>query len=254
MWRIYAFYMGCEHLGGFVGVPAGEFRFEKDNEASELRPSLFRFVTGFSLLSESKTREGCLRAPHLTENSKNKHHKVLKMQFQALLGFLFPVTYLIESVMAMSLGSLKKDGQLLDDRKITCFNSSDPVAVNATIVFDFYIDHVTLWERDPKDPLPRCSSSFSSSSSRCNVCQLRMVFIMCSDLTAGAEVTMEGNGAPITIETIDCLKIPSDDGDSAQMGTSAVPQMGTPVIHISFPIVAFIAIVIVVAVVLINRR
>jgi len=87
-------------------------------------------------------------------------------------------------------------------QKITCYNSSHPAAVNATIVYNFNADHGDLWRSDPKNPLPRCSSSFSSSSSRCNVCQHTMVFIMCSDLAEGAEVTMEGNGAHIKTEKI----------------------------------------------------
>ncbi|KAM4548337.1 uncharacterized protein PAE49_016635 isoform 2-T2 [Odontesthes bonariensis] len=176
----------------------------------------------------------------ISQSLKNMHHKVLSMLLQA--GFLLCVAFLGGPAVGRSLGSLKAD-QLPET---TCYNASHPAAVNATIVYDFYDNDRDLWTRDPGSPLPLCSSSFSPNSSRCSVCRDGTVFIVCRHLAEGAKVTMEAGAASISIKQSDCPKLLSDGGDPAPLGTRSA--------HIIAGIAFAIILIIVVAVLLVNRQ
>ncbi|KAK5619298.1 hypothetical protein CRENBAI_015525 [Crenichthys baileyi] len=87
----------------------------------------------------------------------------------------------------------------------TCFTSSNPAAVNATIVYDFNSDHESLWEKpDLQAPLPFCSSSAPSLvDSACLVCRELKVFAVCRSLPDGVKVVMETVGNNMEIrETV----------------------------------------------------
>lgn len=79
----------------------------------------------------------------------------------------------------------------------TCFSSSDPTAVNALKVYDNTNDYEDLWNRN--NNLPQCSSSLPPPDSLCLVCLQIMVYVVCSNLTNGVEIVMEGVGVHINI-------------------------------------------------------
>lgn len=85
--------------------------------------------------------------------------------------------------------------------RMHCFNSSDPVAVNATVMFDFDNDKENLWSRSSQEvPLPPCSSSSSTPpDSQCAVCLDRIVHAVCRNLAGGAQVMMEAGGEQVRI-------------------------------------------------------
>ncbi|XP_007569494.1 uncharacterized protein LOC103150009 [Poecilia formosa] len=89
---------------------------------------------------------------------------------------------------------------------LTCFRSSDPAAVIATQLHGNHDDQRFLWTKDPDSaPLPQCSSSsFSPPSSRCEVCHLGQVFIICADLPDGAVLYLERPGVPYRTERSAC--------------------------------------------------
>ncbi|KAL7397740.1 hypothetical protein ABVT39_027168 [Epinephelus coioides] len=99
--------------------------------------------------------------------------------------------------------------------KMTCFNSSDPAAVNATLLFDFYNDNENLWTRSSHGgPLPLCSSPSSPPDSPCWVCLEQKVYAVCHNLTDGVKIMMEAGGVSVDLLKSDCPKPPSDvDGD-----------------------------------------
>lgn len=85
-------------------------------------------------------------------------------------------------------------------RMNTCFTSSVPAAVNASLMFDDNDDKGNLWTRSSVDvPLPSCSSSSPPPDSKCLVCLDRVVHAVCRNLMDGAEVMMEAGERPVTI-------------------------------------------------------
>lgn len=95
----------------------------------------------------------------------------------------------------------------------TCFISSDPAAVNASIVFDFISD-VNLWEKpDLQTPLPLCSAAPppAAADSTCLVCRDQEVFAVCRGLPDPVNVMMEAMGKTMKIRESDCPLLPSDD-------------------------------------------
>ncbi|XP_014899238.1 uncharacterized protein LOC106954337 isoform X2 [Poecilia latipinna] len=89
---------------------------------------------------------------------------------------------------------------------LTCFRSSDPAAVIATQLHGNHDDQRFLWTKDPDSALlPQCSSSsFSPPASRCEVCHLGQVFIICADLPDGAVLYLERPGVPYRTERSAC--------------------------------------------------
>ncbi|XP_017159830.1 uncharacterized protein LOC108166228 [Poecilia reticulata] len=89
---------------------------------------------------------------------------------------------------------------------LTCFRSSDPAAANATQLHGNHDDQRFLWTKDPDSaPLPQCSSSsVSPPASRCEVCHLGQVFIICADLPDGAGLYLERPGVPYRTERSAC--------------------------------------------------
>lgn len=82
-----------------------------------------------------------------------------------------------------------------------CFNSSDPAAVNATVMYDFNDDNENLWSRSSPDvPLPPCSSPSSTPlDSQCIVCLDQIVHAVCRGLADGVKVMMEAGGDRVKI-------------------------------------------------------
>ncbi|XP_054899971.1 uncharacterized protein LOC129368837 [Poeciliopsis prolifica] len=94
---------------------------------------------------------------------------------------------------------------------LTCSSSSDPAAVNATQLHSNHDDQGFLWVKDPDSaPLPQCSSSsFSPPASRCEVCRLGQVFIICADLPDGAALYLERPGDPYWTQRTVCPEPPA---------------------------------------------
>ncbi|KAL7396556.1 hypothetical protein ABVT39_007736 [Epinephelus coioides] len=101
------------------------------------------------------------------------------------------------------------------NHKMTCFNSPDPAAVNATLLFDLDNDNENLWTRSSHGgPLPLCSSPSSPPDSPCWVCLEQKVYAVCHNLTDGVKIMMEAGGVSVDLLKSDCPKPPSDgDGD-----------------------------------------
>ncbi|XP_076583065.1 uncharacterized protein LOC143318544 isoform X2 [Chaetodon auriga] len=107
-----------------------------------------------------------------------------------------------------------------------CFNSSDPVAVNATVMFDFNKDNENLWSRRSQDvPLPPCSSSSTPLDSQCAVCLDRIVHAVCRNLTGGVNVIMEAGEQQVKISKSECPKFPHDEGKSRHMKMNHAPSL-----------------------------
>lgn len=85
---------------------------------------------------------------------------------------------------------------------LRCFSSTDPAAVNASLVYDDNVSSGSLYEReDQQIPLPLCSSSSLPPSSRCLVCRAdALVHVVCSNLVKGAKVMLEALGDSIKIK------------------------------------------------------
>ncbi|XP_078024754.1 uncharacterized protein LOC144463658 isoform X2 [Epinephelus lanceolatus] len=104
------------------------------------------------------------------------------------------------------------------NHKMTCLSSSDPAAVNATLLFDLDNDDENLWTRSSHGgPLPLCSSPSSPPDSLCWVCLEQKVYAVCHNLTDGVKIMMEAGGVSVDLLKSDCPKPPSDgDGDDDQ--------------------------------------
>ncbi|XP_078024747.1 uncharacterized protein LOC117250933 isoform X1 [Epinephelus lanceolatus] len=99
---------------------------------------------------------------------------------------------------------------------MTCFSSSDPAAMNATLLFDLDNDDENLWTRSSHGgPLPLCSSPSSPPDSLCWVCLEQKVYAVCHNLTDGVKIMMEAGGVSVDLLKSDCPKPPSDGDDGA---------------------------------------
>lgn len=80
-------------------------------------------------------------------------------------------------------------------RRMDCYNSSDPAAVNATIVYDYNDHQGDLWSRNIEDvqdqPLLHCSSTSLPLETQCTVCLNQVVYAVCHKLKDGVVLTME---------------------------------------------------------------
>lgn len=80
-------------------------------------------------------------------------------------------------------------------RRMDCYNSSDPAAVNATIVYDYNDHQGDLWSRTIEDvqdqPLLHCSSTSLPLETQCTVCLNQVVYAVCHKLKDGVVLTME---------------------------------------------------------------
>ncbi|XP_035996672.1 uncharacterized protein LOC110366607 isoform X2 [Fundulus heteroclitus] len=121
--------------------------------------------------------------------------------------------FLLTVVSAMVSSQIAAD-KLQDRPNLTCLSSSDPAAVNATLLHGNHNDEGALWSRTSA-PLPRCSSSsFSPPPSHCEVCLLQEeVYIICDNLPAGAVLHLERPGSAISTKESDCPILPPA-GDS----------------------------------------
>lgn len=95
-----------------------------------------------------------------------------------------------------------------------CYNSSDPAAVNATIVYDYNDHQGDLWSRNIEDvqdqPLLHCSSTSLPLETQCTVCLNQVVYAVCHKLKDGVVLTMEALERHIKISKSDCPKLLSD--------------------------------------------
>lgn len=87
--------------------------------------------------------------------------------------------------------------------RMDCYNSSDPAAVNATIVYDFHVHHRDFWSRNIEDvqdqPLLHCSSTDLPRETQCTVCLDHVVYAVCRKLKDRVVLTMEALQHPIKI-------------------------------------------------------
>lgn len=83
---------------------------------------------------------------------------------------------------------------------LSCYNSSDPVAANADLLYDFNDDEENFWERNRTvTTLPSCSSSLPPDSP-CQVCLSdRTVYAMCRNLADGVKMMMEAGKHQVRI-------------------------------------------------------
>ncbi|GAA6230312.1 uncharacterized protein LOC120565391 isoform X3 [Lates japonicus] len=96
----------------------------------------------------------------------------------------------------------------------TCYNTSDPRAVNATKLYDDRNGSGHFWMRDPQTPLPLCSNH--SPNSTCWVCTFqKTIYAVCRQLEDGVEMVMEGDGVGIDIQRSRCPDLPSDGQPSS---------------------------------------
>lgn len=109
-------------------------------------------------------------------------------------------------------------GESCKTRMTACFNSSDPVAVNAGLLYDDNAEDGDLWSRGGQSgPLPLCSASSAPPDSRCLVCRDRIVFAVCRNLTHAVEMMMEAEGHQVKISKSECPKLRSDDAPQWQL-------------------------------------
>ncbi|XP_049443670.1 uncharacterized protein LOC125895673 isoform X2 [Epinephelus fuscoguttatus] len=121
---------------------------------------------------------------------------------------------------------------------MTCFSSSDPAAVNATLLFDLDNDDENLWTRSSHGgPLPLCSSPSSPPDFPCWVCLEQKVYAVCRNLTDGVKMMMEAGGVSVDLLKSDCPK-PSSDGD----GGASESQLLAIIIPILLLIIIFIGV------------
>ncbi|RVE73737.1 hypothetical protein OJAV_G00034420 [Oryzias javanicus] len=75
----------------------------------------------------------------------------------------------------------------------TCYNSSDPVALNTSQLYDDLSAAGQLWNReDEQKPLPSCSDIWNLLSDHtCAVCRDEQVFAVCQNLSESAVLRME---------------------------------------------------------------
>ncbi|XP_049443672.1 uncharacterized protein LOC125895673 isoform X4 [Epinephelus fuscoguttatus] len=124
------------------------------------------------------------------------------------------------------------------NHKMTCFSSSDPAAVNATLLFDLDNDDENLWTRSSHGgPLPLCSSPSSPPDFPCWVCLEQKVYAVCRNLTDGVKMMMEAGGVSVDLLKSDCPK-PSSDGD----GGASESQLLAIIIPILLLIIIFIGV------------
>lgn len=107
------------------------------------------------------------------------------------------ITPLSLSLFIISLQCLNMD---------VCFNSTDHLAKNATLMYDAGNDENSLWSKpDPQTSLPVCISSLQPSNNSCIVCvdktpQMKeIVRAVCRNVAKTAEMIMEAPGHTISI-------------------------------------------------------
>ena len=84
---------------------------------------------------------------------------------------------------------------------LSCFNSSEPHAVNAILLYNDIFREGSLWKRGRQDiPLPRCSHPISPPpDTRCLVCVEQKVYAVCRNLTETVKMVMEADGDNVVI-------------------------------------------------------
>ncbi|CAG5862688.1 unnamed protein product [Menidia menidia] len=120
---------------------------------------------------------------------------------------------------------------------LTCFNSSDPAAINSTLLFDQNRDDGNLWERNGGTTLPNCTQPYPFEF-RCFLCKLfEVVYVICSNLTSQVSVTLEDTNRPV-----DILR---SGGSTEQQGISVI---------VTVSIVLLLGLLFIIAVMLYYRR
>ncbi|KAM4574708.1 uncharacterized protein V3H82_009327 [Fundulus diaphanus] len=127
---------------------------------------------------------------------------------------LFLLTVVSVMVSSQIAADKLQDRVSRNQPNLTCLSSSDPAAVNATLLHGDHNDEGALWSRTSA-PLPRCSSSsFSPSPFHCEVCLLEEeVYILCDNLPAGVVLHLERPGSAISTKESGCPILPPA-GDS----------------------------------------
>ncbi|XP_023810203.1 uncharacterized protein LOC111947384 [Oryzias latipes] len=87
----------------------------------------------------------------------------------------------------------------------TCYKSTDPAALNASLLYDDHSASGELWKRDDlQKPLPPCSDIIDALfNGPCEVCRGEQVFAVCRNLSESVDLRMEGS-SNIQISRCEC--------------------------------------------------
>ncbi|KAF6722069.1 hypothetical protein FQA47_007678 [Oryzias melastigma] len=114
----------------------------------------------------------------------------------------------------------------------TCYNSSDPAALNASLLYNDLTVIGELWNRDDlQKPLPFCSDIWNLLSDHsCVVCRDEQVFAVCQNLSDNADLRMEDSSRAIRISRCACDQL----DNKAEIPTTA-PTPAETQLHWSIP-------------------
>ncbi|XP_024114258.1 uncharacterized protein LOC112136642 [Oryzias melastigma] len=128
--------------------------------------------------------------------------------------------------------STVKDSSLRIPDNFTCYNSSDPAALNASLLYNDLSDIGELWNRDDlQKPLPFCSDIWNLLSYHtCVVCRDKQVFAVCQSLSESADLRMEDSSRAIRISRCACDQL----DNKAEIPTTA-PTPAETQLHWSIP-------------------
>ncbi|XP_078802328.1 uncharacterized protein LOC144991937 [Oryzias latipes] len=144
-------------------------------------------------------------------------------------------------------------------QNITCYNSSDPAALNASQLYDKPSDTGYFWNRDDQQkPLPPCSAIIDAlSNGTCEVCRGEQVFVVCQGLSESVAMWMEGSSKGIEkgieISTYECDQLIQKAETPTTAPTSAPTSAPTTALT-AVSIIIIISLVVGLAVYLKYRR